>query len=707
MKRLFLLAFGLSALASNAPGQGAVRVPRPEQKDRAERVVAKAQEKIAQHASVIEFRGQTAFTDKDLRSQLKEQIATIDEYGLTPARADDVSFFLGLFYRKHGYAKAKVHYAIESGDRLRLDVDEGPLVTLGVVNFVGNQHQPAEKLMEYAMGPTRERYSKLQTQLPFVSADVEEGVDLVHRLYVSEGFLDAVVAPPIYHDSANGSAVDATIEITERRQYFFGDISFAGQTIYGAEALHGQILDLVSQPYTDGRVSDIPRRLQGYFKARGYYAVKVDAVGDPTRASSGRVPVRVTISPGPLYHFEGATVKGLSRLHPSYVTKRFTQLNGQTYSPDVVDERFREMMKTGLFSVLQINPVPIGGTALRLEIAAEEAKSKEFGFSLGYGSYAGPIIGASYRDRDVFGYGRPLTTSAEYSQRGYKGEVLWEDPYLFDTRFGFKARVSAVTFDFDGYSKFELGGRLDLTRKFSKFYEAGLVLSARQVNLSNVNIDPMLVGDTHYFVTSLGFTQTLDLRDSKVIPSGGFVFDNTFDLASSTLGSDVDFIRSTARLTYFIPFSSKASAATQITSTGHPLELSWLQRSSIALGARVGIIRPLGDTGPGSAIEIPIDERFFNGGSARVRSFTERDLGPHDRHGYPLGGNFFTVFNAEYTFPIYGEFEGAVFVDAGNFSRARTTLSPASTPGSRTCVMRWGSACVTSSRSGQSASITG
>jgi outer membrane translocation and assembly module TamA len=49
-----------------------------------------------------------------------------------------------------------------------------------------------------------------------------------------------------------------------------------------------------------------------------------------------------------------------------------------------------------------------------------------------------------------------------------------------------------------------------------------------------------------------------------------------------------------------------------------------------------------------------------------VRSFGERDLGPHDNHGHPVGGEFFTVFNVEYTFPILGELQGAVFTDAGN-----------------------------------------
>ena len=106
------------------------------------------------------------------------------------------------------------------------------------------------------------------------------------------------------------------------------------------------------------------------------------------------------------------------------------------------------------------------------------------------------------------------------------------------------------------------------------------------------------------------------------------------------------------RVTYFQPIGAEPKP-------GQPDH-----RTLLALGARAGIIHSLEDTG-GSVAEIPIDERFFNGGSATVRSFGERDLGPHDR-GNPIGGEFFSVFNVEYTFPIYAELQGAVFVDAGN-----------------------------------------
>ena len=658
--------FASFVFAANVAAQEAVDVPKPEEKVKAEREVKKAQEQQARRATVIELSGQKAFTDKQLRSQLKEQIVTIDQQGLTAARADDLAFFLELVYRKHGYSKVNVHYKIESGDRLRLEIDEGPLTTLGTITFEGNVKEPTDKLFEFAVGPTRERYSKLQKKLPFVEADVREGAELVHRLYVAEGFLDAVVDPPrsTYRDQAN--QVDVTIPIHEGRQYFFGNVRFSGQNIYDAETLRGQIVDLLQQPYTESRVADIPRRLQAYFKARGYYDVKVAATGAPESAKEGRVAVQVTVAPGPIYRFGEVGVTGLQRLRPSFVTKRFSSLNGKTYSPDVLDEKFRVLMQTGLFSLLQIKPVPVEGNLLRLDISAEEAKSKQFGLSIGYGTYPGAIIGAEYRDRNAFGYGRPVTTSVEFTQRGYKGEIGYDDPFFFDSDYAFKARLSALTFDYDGYSKFEVGGRFDLTRKITKHDEVGLVLAVRHVDVTSADIKAPFLGQTSYFVNTLGFTNTLDVRDSPLVTPRGFVVANTLDLALNALGSDIEFVRGTMRVGYYLPFAPKALTPGVVEDKpGTPLE-RWFRQSSLAFGARTGLIHSLDSSGSDELSDIPIDERFFNGGNDTVRSFGERDLGPHDRKGHPVGGEFYTVFNAEYTFPIFGELQGAAFADAGN-----------------------------------------
>ena len=668
MRYALLFSVGSVALAFEVTAQTAVDVVRPEEQQKARRAVVKEQEKRAKHASIIEFRGQQAFAEKELRSALKEEITTIEDFGLNPARADDLAFFLEVFYRKHGYAKVNVHYVIESSERVRLVVTEGPRFMLRTVIFDGNAHEPADKLFEYIVGPTRERYSRLEKRLPFVAADMEEGTHLVQRFYIADGFLDVVVDPPRDEFQAQSNEVDVVVPIHEGRQYFFGSISFGGRTIYGAEAMRGQLADLLQRPYTEARVADMPRRLEAYFKARGYYDVKVAASGAPEEAVNGRVPVQIVISAGPVYHFDGVTVSGLIRLHPSFVTKRFTRLRGKTYSPDVLDERFRTLMQTGQFNLLQIKPVPVDGHLLRLEISAEEAKSKEFGFWGGFDTYEGALAGVQVGDRDLFGYGRPLTATIEVSQRSYRGEILYQDPFFFDTDFVFTARAFAFTFDYDGYSKFELGGRLELSRKITKYDEASLTFSARHVDITDSQIKPsFLLGLGEYQVDTIGLTNTLDLRESPNVNPRGFVIGNTLDLASSALGSDIEYVRGTMRVGYYLPFGPKplTPGVVEDQPPGTPLQ-RWFRQSSIAFGARAGIIHSLTTSGPGEATAIPIDERFFIGGATTVRSFGERDLGPQDNHGHPVGGEFYTVWNVEYTFPIFGELQGAVFTDAGN-----------------------------------------
>src|SRR5882724_7808534 len=208
MWRRVLLCLGSVALGVEGLAQSAVDVVRPEERQKTQQAIVKKEEKRAQQTSVIEFRGQQAFKEKELRSQLKEEITTVEDYGLSPARADDLAFFLEVFYRKHGYAKVNVHYVIESGGRLRLDITEGPRFMLHTIVFHGNARESTDKLFDYMVGPTRERYSSLEKTLPFVAADMEEGAHLVQRFYVAEGFLDALVDQPHYDFKDQSNQVD-------------------------------------------------------------------------------------------------------------------------------------------------------------------------------------------------------------------------------------------------------------------------------------------------------------------------------------------------------------------------------------------------------------------------------------------------------------------------------------------------------------------
>ncbi len=91
----------------------------------------------------------------------------------------------------------------------------------------------------------------------------------------------------------------------------------------------------------------------------------------------------------------------------------------------------------------------------------------------------------------------------------------------------------------------------------------------------------------------------------------------------------------------------------------------------VVLAGRVkfGAIPPIQDTD-----QIPIYRRFFSGGPTSMRAYRIYYLGPRDLAGNPLGGESVFLSNLEFRFPIYQDFRGVTFFDAGNvFYKVRDT----------------------------------
>src|SRR5262249_15306205 len=149
------------------------------------------------------------------------------------------------------------------------------------------------------------------------------------------------------------------------------------------------------------------------------------------------------------------------RLHEDFLPKRFAVLHGEVYDPTKLDDTFRELLKTGLFDNLRVSLEPTSNNELQMNLTATEAKAKEVGFTAGYGSSEGVPVGVRLGDRDFFGRGRPVTLSADYSERGLHGELLYVDPWFLDTRFSLRAKLYSEVRDEAGYSKNDIGLRVD------------------------------------------------------------------------------------------------------------------------------------------------------------------------------------------------------------------------------------------------------
>lgn len=597
-------------------------------------------------SGTIQFRGTRSFTTEKLQESLAEQIREIRERGLTRPRADDTAYYLATYYRKQGFANVDVRWEIR-GSRLLLTIQEGPRTYLQRVIFHGNHSFSRDTLYEYLIGATEERLRREPKQFTFVEGDIQTGAARIRGLYESEGFKDVVVDDPIISFTRTRDRADVVLNIREGPRYGFGEIKFAGNTLFSRADLIRGLGESVGEPYTTQRVNTMQRNLEYFFKSRGYFQANVQEFNDPSLArvavshgAGGRVyqrlvPVTFTVVPGPLFRFDGVTATGLDRLRPQFIQNRFRNLTGKIYNPTKLDETFRELLQTGLFQNLRINSVPQADNTIRLDLTVEEAKQKEFGFSIGFSSYEGLIFGLRVADRNFLRTGRPLSLELENSLRGLGAELLYVDPWFLESDFNLRLRVYAKGREERGYSKRESGIRADLLRKITKNLELGSFIQAKDVEITESVIGQQYLGLTSYQIATVGLTQSIDYRDNPLNPTKGWVINAAADL--DTIAGELAFGRTTLRASYYMPIGEKLL---------------------LALGARGGIIYPW--------TSVPIDERYFSGGGSTVRSFAERELGPKDTGGNPIGGEVFTVFNAELEFPIKGAFRGAVFADAGN-----------------------------------------
>lgn len=586
----------------------------------------------------IEIVGAQSIPEAELRASQAEEIRDIIEKGVTPARADDLAFYIGSYYRKAGYAQVDVGYDIH-GDKVVIKIKEGPRSTLHKLNFTGNHAVDEKTLYDYMIGATPERLAREPAKFPYTTAEISAGVDRVRGLYLSKGYLNVAIDSSKVQLSRDGKEADVTVAITEGPTYTIGEITFTGETLYPKEQLVSALGEATNGPFAPGVATAMQRNLQSFYKAHGYYQAEVTSAADPTPfPHGGHIPIAFHVIPKGLFRFGSVTVRNETpekkRLRDDFLPKRFASLRGQVYDPAKFDETYRDMLRTGLFDNLRISLEPQPNNDLDIDLTATEAKSKEVGFTTGYGSYEGFSVGVRLADRDLFGNGRPLTFSADYSQRGLKGELLYVDPWFLDTRFSLRSRIYSEAREEDGYNKNAIGFRNDITRKLMPHLELGVFGEVAQRHVTANGISEDLLGPLDYVIAVVGLTQNSDFRNDPINPGRGFVFNTSFDF-STVQGGD-SYLRGLGRFSYYLPIG----------------------KTMLAFGARGGYIST-------DASNVPIDSRFFNGGSNTVRSFAERQLGPMS-HGHPVGGNVYTVFNIEYTVPITTALSGALFVDAGS-----------------------------------------
>ncbi|MDA0814458.1 MAG: BamA/TamA family outer membrane protein, partial [Verrucomicrobia bacterium] len=601
----------------------------------------------------VSFRGLEQLTIDQAREIISHQMAYIAERGISPARADDAAYLLGIGMRRMGFEEAEVDWEID-GDSVILVVQESKLRSLGEIQIDGNAAIAADVLEALLTDSTRAQMKGVlkSAKLPFVQQHIDQGIAQIRNVYANLGYYDvALVSETENHEELG--LVDVRVSVEEGPLYRIESATVDCDTEGLELPLKSLIDEFVKAPYTPGSASMLQGRVVELFNNAGYTGAEIVHLEPDlgNKNAEGEIPValRLQVTAGARRVLGDVTVTGNQKVAENFFLRRFEPLQGQPYDEGRADRIVRRMLRSGAFSKVELQETPVAESdILKLAILVEETPAREIGTYAGVGSWEGYIIGGTFQHYNLFGAVRRLDTRIEFTSRGMTGDVNVFEPWVLGEKTTLSGGLYAHRRDNDGYTKFELGGQVELSYDFNEYAKLSFFGRATFTDILEHQVVVEELGATSYLTHSGGISFSYDRRDNGTLPTSGFIFNASADVASSVIGSEVDFFRSSSRFTYYDAVG--------------PVRLQ--------AGARAGLMVPLGDTE-----QLPIDLRHFSGGSSTVRSFPERELGPQDRRGNPIGGEVYTIFNAEASVPVWKGLRFAGFADSGNLLSAHEDIS--------------------------------
>jgi outer membrane protein insertion porin family len=278
-------------------------------------------------------------------------------------------------------------------------------------------------------------------------------------------------------------------------------------------------------------------------------------------------------------------------------------------------------------------------------VSVEESDTLSLSAEVGYGAFEQARVIVGVTEENIAGTGRSLRLEGKLAQKAESVRLFMTDPWTLG-----KENLLGVTTFYDlreepSFDRKELGIGTNITRRQSQHFRNVYGYEYRNSDAKNININlppaDIEEGDNSY-ISELYLTNLYDSRDSVFLPTTGTWVRLRSEIAPKELASQLTFARVQGRIARYHPLS--------------PMSL-------FAWTFQTGLIFPIQDT-----VDIPLQERFFNGGQNTVRSFRESELGPKDANGNPVGGETYTVASIELRRKLPWNFTGAVFLDAGNVS---------------------------------------
>ncbi|MCL2329205.1 MAG: outer membrane protein assembly factor BamA [Bacteroidetes bacterium] len=379
---------------------------------------------------------------KGEKNDLTERISLKKHTQITESRKNDTEQLIRNFFYEKGYFNVQIK-TTEVVDTTRfneanitIDVDRGKRVKVHDIVFDGNKELSGKKLQR-AMKKTKRKSLFILKRSKYIPKDFEEDKKSLLEKYRKLGFRDVV----ILHDTIENYDENTKlirITISEGPKYYFGDITWLGNTVYPTEVLQKLLRIQKGDVYRDATLQERLYGLEGVssiYLDNGYLFFNAEAVERDIVNDTVNLEIRI-------YEGQQATnneiiVKGNTKTNDHVIYREIRSRPGDLFSRADIIRTQRELAMLGYFDPenMEINPKPNpqNGT-VDIEYVLTEKSSDQIEIS---GGWSGRYIIASVRlilnnfsARNMFnpeawrpipsGDGQSLSISASVNPRWYQ-----------------------------------------------------------------------------------------------------------------------------------------------------------------------------------------------------------------------------------------------------------------------------------------------
>ena len=301
------------------------------------------------------------------------------------------------YFREKGYLNATVDITQERDTTfnnaviLGFRVKPGERVKIGEIAFVGNE-AVADKVLLKAMKNTKMKGKAIFKVSKLRKKEYREDMRALVAKYNSMGYRDVrVIRDTNYR--VDDELINIEITVEEGRKYYFGDITFVGNTKYDTPLLRSILKinrgDIYDSQHLNERVSFDPNGndVASIYLNNGYLFSQVVPI--EKNVQNDTIDVEIRIQEGRQATIRKVSITGNERTNDHVIYREVRTRPGDLFSKAMIQRTIRELSQLGYFDQTQIgvNPVPDPQTGtVDLEYTVVEKSTSQLELQGGWGA---------------------------------------------------------------------------------------------------------------------------------------------------------------------------------------------------------------------------------------------------------------------------------------------------------------------------------